>query len=257
MASPLAAVRGLVRRVTFAENGAMPADRDHDSQQRLTSGVQISSVLRRLLDEHTLLTVSFPDSTELFTSAVLSVDAQAGRFSLDELNPNRGHQQVRPGSVLRIEGRLHGVDTRFLAAVEDIGIENGIYFYRLAFPEYLIYKQRRQYHRVPVKLTLQHGISLTGEHPGYARARLTDISAGGLGGTVTDGSPLVAGARYTCSIQLAKEAPIVATVEIRFAAKDNARQQRFGAMFVDVSPQDRRRITRLVMELERELRRTT
>lgn len=164
---------------------------------------------------------------------------------------------MRAGSKLRIEGRLQGVETRFVVTVQEIGISKGIYYYRAAFPDTLVHHQRRQFHRVPVKLTLQNSVSFAGDASRALKARLTDLSAGGLGGMVIDRGVLTEGGEYICTLELTGGEPITARVEIRFARTNHRGQQRFGAMFLDLSPQDQRRVERMVMELERAQRRTT
>jgi c-di-GMP-binding flagellar brake protein YcgR len=234
----------------------MEKNQPADTNQRITHPGQIAAILRRFLEELTLLSVRFPGEVEIFNSAVLRVDPEENCLYLDELNPRPGHDRVEPGIELQVEGRLQGVETHFIVSVTDIRVENGIYLYRTVLPTYIIHRQRREDHRVPVRLTLQGGISLTSqENP--IRARLSDLSAGGFGGVVTDGSALEEGMEYDCAIQLGENEIIDCKVEIRFTGIDRKGHQRFGAMFVDLSQQKRRRIERLVMELERGLRRTT
>jgi len=232
-----------------------PHENDDD---RVTGTAQIAGLLRRLQEEHALLTASFPDSTEIFNTTIVGVDLPHGHLLLDELNTARGHEQVRPGTRLRLETRLHGVDTRFLVEVLEVGSDSeGVPFYRAAFPESMIHRQRRRHHRVPIKLTLDAGVALSDDSHPPIRGRLSDLSVGGLGGVVTSGDPLVVGARYTCTLQLPRQPAMQLQVEIRFAqAETGRRQQKFGAMILGISPQDQRRLERTVMDLERELRRS-
>lgn len=229
----------------------MPAN--NDNELRLTSPAQIAGLLKRLHEEHSLLSCSFPNDPQIFNSALLGVDTDAGSFTLDELNPQAGHKRLKPGSQLRVEGSLQGVDTRFLVQVEEILLADGIHYYRCPLPDYVLYLQRREFHRVPVRLTLQAALSFGAA--GRTKARLLDLSAGGVGGVVIGGEPLVQGSVVPCTIQLPGQRPLKVTVEVRFVGLDERGQQRFGAMFKDISPQDRRRIARTVMDLERELRR--
>lgn len=234
----------------------MASDRNVEPDQQLTAPAQVAGILKRLQDERATLIASFLDSTEIFNSAVLSVEPARSRFSLDELNLLHGHARVQKGTQLRIESRLQGVDTRFIAEVSEIELENGIHLYRCPLPSFIVYRQRRQFHRVPIRFTLQAGISFSGDQPRLIKGRLTDLSAGGVGGFVTEGR-IEEGSQLICTIQLPGQPEISAPVEVRFARESGSGQQRFGAMFVDISPADERRIQRVVMELERELRRST
>lgn len=232
----------------------MPPEQYIEPEQRLTSPAQIAGILKRLHDERSLLSCSFPGGREIYNSAVLTVDPAAGVFTLDELNPRSGHDRIQPGTEIRVEGSLQGVDTRFVFKVGEVKLENGIYDYSSPLPEYLIYRQRRQYHRVPVRMTLHAVLNLDGEKKATT-ARLTDLSAGGVGGLVLEGGRLEAGSHHSCQIQLPGQPVLTIPIEIRFAQTDSRGQQRFGAMFLEISPMDRRRIARTVMDLERELRR--
>jgi c-di-GMP-binding flagellar brake protein YcgR len=234
----------------------MASDQSVEPDQQVAAPAQVAGLLRRLQDERAILIVSFLKSSEIFNSAVLSVEAEHGRFSLDELNLLHGHARVQKGTQLRIEGRLQGVDTRFIAEVDEIELEDGIHLYRCPLPPFIIYRQRRQFHRVPIRLTLQAGISFGGDQPQVIKGRLTDLSAGGVGGIIVEGK-VDEGAKLICTIQLPGQPEISTPVEVRFARRSGTGPQRFGAMFLELSTADNRRIQRVVMELERGLRRST
>src|SRR5690554_6092992 len=200
--------------------------------QHITSPVQKALILRRLRDSRAQLTVTFLDSKRFYNSIIIAVDATAGTLDLDELHPARGHEAVQSGSRLRVETRLDGVETRFVVEVAEVLLSNGIYFYRAPFPNPLIYQQLRQFHRVQVKRSFAHRLSV-GEHE--LDARLVDISAGGFCATLTDKKAKVAkGEEHECRLQIGEEEPISLKVQVRYTNETDRGQTRFGAMFLDL-----------------------
>lgn len=235
----------------------MPTDPTNEPQ-RIRKHAQKVRILNQLKDQHCLLSVRLTDHGDnRYSSAILDVDSRKERLRLDELTPEDGHRRLRPGSEIRIDTRAHGVETRFLTTVEHIDEENGIAYYVVPFPDIITYHQRRAFHRVPVRMTLQSSIALQGDGDAVP-VRLTDLSVGGFGGTVKRNYALRSGERYECSIELRGEQPLKMQVEVRYAKWDSARKQlRFGALFLDPDPRQRSRLERLVMELERALIRST
>lgn len=233
----------------------MPDDQYAESTEHITSPAQIATILKRLQEGHALLTASFPGDNKVYNTAILGVDATENQVLLDELNPVEGHNRVQAGSRLQLQGRAAGIETRFTVVVAAVDIEQNIYLYRVSLPEYVIYRQRRDSVRVPVKLSLDASVTLTSADK-RAKARLVDLSAGGFGAIVIDGDRLAVGERYQCRIDLPGQTAIAAEAEIRFASDEAGQQRRLGARLLALPLQEKRRVERLVMQLQRELRRT-
>lgn len=236
----------------------MPHDREDND--RISGSAKIATLLRRLQEERTLLTASIAATPGmLFNTVVLAVDTARGQLILDEFNDERSRVLVQPGTHLHLDGRLQGIDTHFQVEVADIGSDgDDIRFHRAAFPEYIVYRQRRRYYRVPVRLTRETAVNLTTGEERTVVGRLSDLSVSGLGGIVVRGEPPRVGERYICTLQLPGQPALMFRIEIRFVQHDDDhRAQRFGAMIYDISLSAQRRLERVVMELERELRRST
>lgn len=234
------------------------ADHDNNQPQRITKLAHQTRLLNQLKDQHCPLSVRIPKVSEnRYTSAIVRVDADRGRLYLDELNPGTGHARMEVGAEIRVDTRAHGVETRFKTRVDAIGEEDGICFYEVPFPETITYHQRRAHHRVPVKMTLQSRATLEGP-AGSVNVRLSDISVGGFGGTANPDSGIKAGDLYDCVLELRGGDRLEARVEIRYVARDTVKRNlRFGALFLEMDRRQRGRLGRLVMELERELIRST
>lgn len=223
---------------------------------------QKTGILRRLHEARNLLDVHLPERGTPFRSALLYVDPQSRRLTLDELKPRRGHERVEVGTELRVVSRTLGVDTRFTVVVQEIGLADEIYYYVADYPEEIVYNQRRRFVRVPVPLTRQqHCVLSSGEEEDDApetEVQLCDLSAGGIGAYVVKGPEPEPHGVYTCTITLKGNRPLEAKVEIRYLEYDRQRRRyRFGAEFQSFKNADRDRVHALVLSLQRELLRKT
>lgn len=232
---------------------------NHDNQpQRISNPRQQARLLNQLRQQHCPLSVRIPAAGKnRYTSAIVEVDAEHRRIHLDELNPAAGHQRMAVGTEIRVDTRAHGVETRFRTRVKSIGEADGICYYVVPFPEYITYHQRRAYHRVPVRLTLQSHATLRGDHDRF-QVRLTDLSVGGFGGTAAQDAPLAPAKTYRCVLELHGAQPLTAEIEIRYVKRDTVYPHlRFGASFLGLDKRQRTRVEKLVMALERERIRST
>lgn len=220
---------------------------------------QKTGILRRLHESRNLLDIHLPERGVPFRSALLYVDPQSRRLTLDELKPRRGHDRIGIGTELRVVSRTLGVDTRFTVVVQEIGQADGIYYYVAGYPEEIVYNQRRRFVRVPVPLTRQQHCSLSGdEDTPDTEIQLCDLSAGGIGAYVMNGPEPQAHQHYDCHIALHGGEPLDARVEIRYIEYDRQRRRyRFGAEFQDFTHAAHDRIQALVLSLQRELLRKT
>lgn len=229
-----------------------PMTDSNTAPKDITNIGQRTALLKRMIRERDLLAVRIPGRQGSYTSAVLELDGDKKRLLLDELTPQEGHDQADVGLGLLVSTRHQGVDTRFFTKIREIGYEGSAYYYVVDLPERIVYHQRRQHHRVPIRMTLEHAVALGSG----IQARLSDLSAGGLGGVIVGGGDkLHRGEEYQCRIELPGKPPLELTVELRFLGKPAGAkgQQRFGGQFKHVRPGQQRQIDRLVVELQREI----
>jgi c-di-GMP-binding flagellar brake protein YcgR len=223
------------------------------------SPAYIALLLRRLLDQRCLLTVTVGNDPETYTSAVLEVVRDEGYLVLDELSPQGGHERVLDTRRLNVRARLDGIDIRFAARVTQIGDQDGLPFYKLPLPTRIDYPQRRQSYRVPVPMNrglpvtvlLPEGRELSGE--------LRDISPDGLCARIKLGSPDPRGDRGAvaiCRLKVDATRELVTDIEVcHVDAPLRGRVPRLGARFVMLRPDQARRIEQFCAELAREQRR--
>lgn len=221
----------------------------------VTSQSDIRGMLRRILKHHTLVSVKLPDSNGEFCSALLDVLANDGCWLLDELPVSATQDQVKPGHVLRIRGRLDGVEFRFKSRVEATGQSDGAGFYKMRIPETLRYDQRRSNYRAPVGAGQSIPITLSTSKGEELEGELRDVSDGGFRAVikVSGETNLTRGDRLpNCQITISGEETIHCEAEVRYTRQQRpARSWTVGAQFLGLEPVQRRRIRELVAELQR------
>src|SRR5690606_23737999 len=124
--------------------------------------------------------VTLPDSRRNYHSAILRLEPEEGYLLLDELHPREGHERLLIHRRLQASAMVQGVELRFRAQVQATGEESRIAFYRLGFPEELVYVQRRSSFRVPVPEEARLLARLEGKSERALSVRITDLSEGGV-----------------------------------------------------------------------------
>lgn len=146
----------------------------------IESETRILSVLRPLLDKHTILTATLADSSRFFNTAFLKIDADKGEIVIDELHPSEGNRLFTQAGRLTLSCQLEGIDVNLTTELLQSGNENGVPFYVLKFPESIRYLQRRDAYRVPVSAAKSIAVQITDAKNTTYQGELQDISAGGL-----------------------------------------------------------------------------
>lgn len=216
---------------------------------------QIRAILGSILNDSVLVRVCLGNQPEEYSSIMLSIDDKHRIITFDELHPIDGHYIISKGTGFTINTRNSGVETRFSSKVKEIGIEDGVHFYKLKWPKELIYSQKRAAFRVPTTQDFSGEVEFTSAEGlliNKAKGRLQDISATGFGGLVANDS-LELGKNYKAILFFQKTPPINAVVEIKFLGISGSRgTRRFGAVFVSVEG-GTSKIPGLVNRIERDL----
>lgn len=213
----------------------------------------IAGLLRRILEQRALLRVTVPGVRGSFNSAILRMHPDQNLLVLDELNPRAGHQRLLEIRNLNAAAQVQGIETRFGGAVEEIGTDSGIAFYCLAFPTEVLYAQRRTSFRVRVAMTTP--VAVVFERPGgnALRGRIVDLSEGGMGVEFTQHVSLHPGEILPCQMRLPDGQQVGCKLEIRHSNCHGAEQNKVhvGGRFVELQPQRRKALARLVADLQR------
>lgn len=224
--------------------------------ERVTDQIRIAELLNRLKENRALVSVVINGGNEPFNSAILDVDREAGHVTLDELTPKHGHRQLVEARALNAYATLHGVAMHFAGHVQEVGNEDDIAFYRVAFPELLHYNQKRSAFRVQVPLGLDVPVQLQlTETDAPLAGQLRDLSAGGIGALIPAATELEQGQIIpACNINLPGSGLITCALEVRFfKPTPDVPLARLGARFINLNGGQERAIMRSVNHLQREM----
>lgn len=216
---------------------------------------EIYVLLKRAFTARCLLTVYAGPAREAYTSAILEVVKEQRYIVLDELSPESGHVHIEAGREIEVRALVDGIELRFRSEILQIRQDNGLPFYKVAFPHEISYAQKRLQYRVSVPLHQGFEVSLVFSDEREASGELRDISLGGLSVRIRNGhvnQEADRNALAMCRLALSKEHSIIADVEILHVhSAQKPRVPRIGARFVGLSPTTARRIEQFCAELER------
>lgn len=214
----------------------------------------ITGLLRRVAEQRALLRVTVPGARGSYNSAILRLEPDQDLVVLDELNPRQGHDRLLEAGRLNASATIQGVETRFSAALEEVGDSAGIAWYRIRFPTEVLYVQRRVSFRVKVSMTAP--LTAVFDRPGCnsLRGRILDLSEGGMGVEFDKGAGLRQGEILPCRMRLPDGQQFGCKLEVRHtSAVEDQGKLRIGGRFVELTPQRRKALARVVADLQREL----
>ena len=229
-----------------------------DSYQLVSDRRRIRHILNELQREKALLTALVDGNENAFTTAILELDEKGDAMVVDELVPAPGENVIVPGSGLWLLGQVQGIKTAFKSSVLEVGEEDRLPFYRVAFPATIRHQQRRKSYRAPVALSIRSEVRLQREDGLSLAGQLRDLSVGGLSvmlKVLREIEALSPGLTFTeCDLELPGEGHVSVQAEIRHLHTDPIRKTLYlGLAFQELPPQDQRLIQRSVSHLEREL----
>jgi c-di-GMP-binding flagellar brake protein YcgR len=255
MPVPIIFVPGVFRIVStpFTEStGAQPP-------KVLKTAVEVFANLRQLQQSHDPLVISFPERSQRFQSYLVEVNRERGLIALDELVPNDGERFIKNGESFNIEGFHEGVRIAWKCEQKvQIGELEGARCYWSALPAEVLYHQRRNAFRVPLKPGRLLAIELTGDKlKNGIRGQLLDMSATGcklrFQGDLCN--RLQPGQVYEhLSLQLPL-GPLTTAAELRHLSYQDKLDVTFAGMrFANIDGLAQRQVERFVFQLQRDAR---
>lgn len=167
----------MVDESTVAEAGA----KDVIGVRTISDKQQIYSILASVQKSRSPITIKFENSERYYTSLILRTELEEGYIIIDEIAPEDGHQLALQKQPFSIRGSHGGVSLFFRPnVIAGSGTQSDIAFYKVKFPEEMIYQQRRGAYRAPVARAL--GIKATVSAPERNQTltgRLYDLSISG------------------------------------------------------------------------------
>jgi c-di-GMP-binding flagellar brake protein YcgR len=228
------------------------AQQEFDERFREVTGkTYILTLLQSLVRRRLLVSIFLPGSDVQYTSTVLKVDSQDNSLILDELFPLSGHKLLEKVRQLRLFAHLGGAAMGFTTRLRAVESEEGLYYYRLEFPDSVNYLQRRDDHRVVVSLLKIHAELY--DHQGKVhKGILQDISTGGISLKLAEADAFHRNDVFRCTLHLPGEEPFHCKIDIssKRAAVD---QVVVGGSFAGLDKRGEHALWRVVAELERRL----
>jgi c-di-GMP-binding flagellar brake protein YcgR len=237
-------------------NKIIGAEESTKAPFRLTNSCEIVALLTQAYNGRTIFSVHLKGHAQLYSTALLGVYAEHGFIVLDELTPKEGHEHLLNNKTLQISGKVEGVVLSFATQLIEAREKSGIPFYKVAIPEFVLYKQQRQEHRIS---TTGHWIPFHGFETFGAKNSLhgyvSDLSQKGIGLIVeeTDVALNRQDVLSNCTVTLPDEEEAPFSLEVRFIQENNSRKiTRVGGLFNAIDEGTLRRIVRTKNKLERE-----
>lgn len=239
-------------------NKADAGDGYTQQHETITSSARIATLLRPVMERHTVITATLSDSNQFFNTALLDIDPVKGMLLIDELNPNTGHDLFLTNQRVTLHTMHEGVEINFTVNLKKAGSDNGIAFYELEYPESIRYLQRRISFRVPVSGANIIDVEIHTEYKKMFTGELSDISAEGMciRFPKKKGNPFENKSEETqCVIRLPNKQQIKCAFKICHSVMhDTNNNLHIGGHFEHLDKIQRRAIERFVIELQRENR---
>lgn len=225
--------------------------------ETLTDTTRIVGLFKRLLEQHTLLSIKIEGHAQEFTTAVINVSPENGAFMLDELKPEQGHALLKLSPTFKARAQLEGVLIVFTATVMAFGEQDAIAYYTIQIPSQLDYHQRRQSVRIPLSAANPLPVTLTTEDGLSLRGNMADLSLGGLRIRFGMDLPttLEPGQKLECNFPLPPDNKQRFTCEVIIRVikghHESYKAAFIGGQFIDITKPQERQISRMVMLLQR------
>lgn len=225
--------------------------------EHITSRPRLLSLLNRIKDQYSILSVKLPKSTSRYTSAIVAIHPDQDCLILDELTPSDGHDHFLRVKECTIEAFSKGQGLTFTTTLVSKGRDDGIAYYKVTLPPSLYYYLQRTSYRVPVPFNKRTPFLLPGPDESMLEAEVIDVSLGGIGFKLPTGpltETLIHGTEVKgCRFVLGTGEVLTFDIKVRFSApaKDK-KSMRLGAQFGKLARRQQKILERYIMSLERE-----
>jgi len=225
--------------------------------KKITNLYETGKILNNLKSQRALIKISMPGVPDVFFSSILEVNVDSNYILIDELNKKNAHEIISTHKILTIEAKLDGVGIRFSTELDSFNVENNIYQYKLFFPEYLLYFQKRQNYRINIGLGTNIPAKFKRDDGTPVFGQIINLSESGIGAVLDAPYRLeMSEVLPHCEIRLDDELSISSQLEIRYITESNGKKcQHIGGKFIGLSSSAQRLVAKLVIELQRDLMR--
>jgi len=231
-----------------------------EPEQVITYKPYMISLLKRLQSSRALVSVTIDKDKTVHNTIIIDALASEQWFFLDEVNSASAHKNIRKGSTIHFNGRIKGVQVKFETQVLAVEDDNNIAMYRLALPEKMLYRQRRQHFRAAANHDQHLGISIPIPLKQHLTGSIVDISAGGFcsrldlleTNTIQEQQSI-----FDATISLPGHNSITCDIEVRSVRHYPEQGYTLvGGKFIEIEPHMQTHVERIVAMLDRNQRRS-
>lgn len=229
-------------------------DNDTPPYERVTSTERVIIYLKQLLISREHLIMSVPGSNKIFNSLLLEVNHNNGYLLIDSMNRKTGHELFVEKGESFAHAKFHGVEMTFRCDLLEVVVENDQPLYKIRFPAFLNYHQRRSYFRAATSVNDRITVILDVTGVGTESLRLIDLSLGGLKAGITARGPIPfepGQLIHSCLFTLDGK-DIQVEGQIRNMEQGEHDQVIVGVFFIGLTPAQSRIIESFVVRVQRE-----
>jgi len=225
--------------------------------EKITNVFETSKLLAKIKAHQILLQVSIPGISDIFFTSILDINTDKKYLLLDELNNSNGHDLLLKHKTLNIETKINGVLIQFSLNLHKVTKEDDIYIYNFDFPDTVLYFQKRSNFRINIGLGTDIPVKLKRDDRSPVYGSAINISETGIGMILDAPYSLEMGELLPlCELRISEDDNIASSLEVRYIHNDETKkQQHIGGKFIGLSAPDQKKITRLVIKLQRDLMR--
>lgn len=228
----------------------MSSEADVDQPEPIRQPEQVQALLQRLLSARALVNIWHSAASEGHLSALVGIKPRQGIYL--DAPPTSVIDLYGEGDALQVRTRLDGTEVRFRTRLQLHSRYEGYPALLCEWPAEVHHYERRLSFRVRVKGEGSE-VHLSLEDDGTShRARLVDLSVGGFGALIDAEARLHPGEMLDCLLDLRGQQLATSAAVQSFDPVPGTRFRRLGAAFVDIDPVQERRLSKLVLELERQ-----
>lgn len=225
--------------------------------EKITKAFEASKLLEKIRTHNILLQVTIPGINEVFFTSILTINPEKKYLLLDELNNINGHKLLQKHKCLNIETKINGVLVQFSLNLTAITKQDDGYLYRFSFPEKILYFQKRSNFRINIGLGTDIPVKLRREDRSPVYGNAINISETGIGMVLDPPYSLTMGEILPlCELRISEDDNIVSSLEVRYIdAAETSNTKHIGGKFIGLSSADQKKVTQLVIKLQRDLMR--
>lgn len=211
---------------------------------------RVQALLRRLIEARSLINLWHPNGQEGHLSTIVGLKPVSGIYL--DAPPASVIDLYQPGDSLQVRSQLDGTEVRFRTRLQLHSRYDSYPALLCEWPDEVHHYERRMAFRVRIT-GAQAEVTLELEDDGERhRARLVDLSVGGFGALIGPEAQLSPGEVLDCLLDLQGQQLVVKAAVQSFDDLPETRFWRLGARFTELDPLQERRLSKLVLELERQ-----